>query len=165
MSLLLQIAPSDSLTKVVADLNLGPLQEPADVAFTFETIGWPILAIPMLILIIVFSFFQIRKYKRNQYRREALAELKKVASGELDFAHSMVLVKRTAIRAFGREKAGKLVGKEWFTFLDENAKNVGFLSVQTEIEALIYKSEIPEKTIQEKIIVNAKNWISTHVAR
>ncbi|AEV31070.1 hypothetical protein Oweho_0046 [Owenweeksia hongkongensis DSM 17368] len=165
MSLLLQIAPSDSLTTVVADLNLGPLQEPADVAFTFETIGWPILAILMLILIIVFSFFQMRKYKRNQYRREALAELKKVASGELDFAYSMVLVKRTAIQAFGREKAGKLAGKEWFTFLDENAKNVSFLSVLTEIEALIYKSEIPEKTTQEKIIVNAKNWISTHVAR
>ncbi|WP_417602335.1 DUF4381 domain-containing protein [Owenweeksia hongkongensis] len=165
MSLLLQIAPSDSLTKVVADLNLGPLQEPSDVAFTFETIGWPILAILMLILIIVFSFFQIIKYKRNQYRREALAELKKVTAGEMNLTHCMVLVKRTAIHAFGREKTGKLAGKEWFSFLDENAKNVAFLSVQTEVEALIYKDEMPENTAKEKIIKNTKNWIATHAAR
>lgn len=165
MSLLLQINPTDSLAQAVADLNLGPLQEPAAVPFTFETIGWPILAAVILILIVVIAFFQIRKYRRNRYRREALAELQKVTAGEMNLAHCMVLVKRTAIHAFGREKTGKLAGKAWFSFLDENAKNVAFLSLQTEIEALIYKDETPEASAKEKIIKNTKNWITTHAAR
>ncbi len=165
MSLLWQIAPSDSLAQTVAEMNLGPLQEPAAVPFTFDTIGWPILAAVILVLIVTLTFFQIRKHIRNRYRREALAELQKVTAGEMNLTHCMVLVKRTAIHAFGREKTGKLAGKEWFSFLDENAKNVAFLSVQTEVEALIYKDEMPENTAKEKIIKNTKNWIATHAAR
>ena len=164
MSMLLQIAsPVDSAA--IAGLNIGPLQEPEAVGFTFETIGWPILAAVIFVVILIISFFAISKHIKNRYRREALAELQQVASGQLPLNHSLVLVKRTAIHAFGREKVGKLAGKEWFQFLDENAKNVNFLSVQTEAEALIYKDEALEKQAKEELILNTKNWIKHHAAR
>lgn len=164
MSLLLQItSPADSAA--IAELNLGPLQEPEAVGFAFETIGWPILAAVIFVVLLIITFFAIRKHIKNRYRREALEELQQIITGKLPLNHSLVLVKRTAIHAFGREKVGKLVGVEWLQFLDGNAKNVNFLSVQTEVEALIYKDEIPENGAKEKLIVNTKNWIKTHAAR
>ena len=164
MSLLLQIiSPEDSAA--IAELNLGSLQEPEAVGFTFETIGWPILAAVIFGVFLIVTFFAIRRHIKNRYRREALAELQQVVLGELPLNHSLVLVKRTAIYAFGREKVGKLAGKEWFQFLDQNAKDVSFLSVQTEVEALIYKDEVPINETKEKLIVNTKNWIKTHASR
>jgi hypothetical protein len=75
-------------------------------------------------LLIVMAILAIRKHNHNRYRREALAELQQVVRGEVDFIHSMVLVKRTAIHAFGRDKVGKLTGTEWFKFLDGHARQV-----------------------------------------
>jgi hypothetical protein len=163
--LLLQIAShTDSLDQATVDLNLGPLQEPSAVPFAFSTIGWPILGAVVLVLLIVVATLAIRKYNHNRYRREALAELQQVVRGEIDFVHSMVLVKRTAIHAFGRDKVGKLTGTDWFKFLDGHARQVQFLSIQSEVEGLIYKSETPDQTTRDKIVVNVKNWINTHGA-
>lgn len=165
MILLLQIASdTDSLAQATADLNLGPLQEPSPVTFTFSTIGWPILGTLALILMTVVAILAIRRYKHNRYRREALAELQQVVHGELDFIHSMVLVKRTAIHAFGRDKVAKLTGSDWLKFLDEHARQVQFLSLKSEVEGLIYKSQTPDNITRDKILSNVKNWINNHVA-
>lgn len=165
ITLLSQIASdTDSLAQAVADLNLGPLQEPSAVRFAFSTIGWPILAAVILILMVVVAILTIRKYNQNRYRREALAELQQVVRGELDFVHSMVLVKRTAIHAFGRDKVGNLTGTDWLKFLDQHSRQVQFLSIQSEVEGLIYKSETPDTTTRDKILMNVKNWINSHVA-
>jgi hypothetical protein len=166
MILLLQIeSDTESLAQATAGLNLGPLQEPSAVPFTFSTIGWPILGAVVLILMVIVAILTIRKYRHNRYRREALAELQQVVRGELDFVHSMVLVKRTAIHAFGRDEVGKLTGTDWLKFLDEHARQVQFLSMQSEVEGLMYKSETPNNTVRDKILTNVKNWINNHVAR
>lgn len=164
MSLLLQIAPAaDSLA--MASLDLGPLQEPQAVEFTFSTVGWPILAGVILILIVVIAILQIRIYRHDKYRRQALEEWQKVVANEHQLSHCMVLVKRTAIHAFGRDEVGKLAGQEWLQFLDSNAKNVAFQSIHDEVEALIYKDAQPEAGMREAILKNTKNWITTHAAR
>lgn len=161
----LQIQQPDSVAQLAADLHLGPLQEPPAVPFTFDTIGWPILAAVIGISLLILAFFQIRKYRRNRYRREALKELQRVEKGELELIQNFVILKRTAIHAFGREAVGRLAGTEWLKFLEDHARGVRFLDFETEIDALIYKNEEPPVDTRSKLVINTQKWIRYHAAR
>lgn len=66
---------ADSLAQKAELLQLGPLQEPPPVPFTFDTVGWPILVVIIGISLLLIAFFLIRKHIRNRYRRAALQEL------------------------------------------------------------------------------------------
>lgn len=163
MSVLLQKqTPADSLA---AELNLGPLQEPEALPFTFETIGWPILTVVVFVLIVVIAVLAIRKHIRNKYRREALAKLQEIQQKNTAISDAMVLAKRTAIHAFGREKVGKLNGEAWLQFLDDHAKGVQFMAIKTEVLSLMYKDQMPSDAAREKILTNTKNWINHHAVR
>ncbi len=160
------IVPSeDSLVTLAKELNLGALQEPPAVPFTFEAIGWPMLAGLILIIVILIAFWQIRKYGRNKYRREALTELKEIVEGKRALEHSFVVLKRTAILAYSREKVGYLSGKLWLQFLEKSGKKVEMLVFEKDIKNLIYKGVMPEKNIEQKLLLNTERWIRTHAAR
>ncbi len=157
--------PADSAVQLAKELNLGPLQEPVAVPFTFETVGWPILAGIVIIAGLCIAIWQIRKYNRNRYRREALAELEQVSAGQIDLAHSFVILKRTAITAFSREKVGNLAGTAWLQFLEESGKKVELVVFEKDIENLIYKGISPKKSIEERLLLNTEKWIRTHATR
>lgn len=159
------VQPIDSVAQLAKELNLGPLQEPAAVPFTFETIGWPILVVVVFIMVLLIAFWQIRKYIHNKYRRAALAELQKIESAQKGLSHSFVILKHTAITAYTREKVGNLSGKPWLQFLEESGKNVEFVILEKDIENLIYKGIAPEDEIAQKILLNSKKWIRTHATR
>lgn len=163
MTINLQITTlPDSVLQAASSMDLGPLQEPPPVPFTFETIGWPVLGILLFVLALTLTLIQISKYRHNRYRREALSDLTKIQNGELDLTYCMVLVKRVAIHAFGRMKVGNLSGRQWLEFLDETATDVQFVKVQKEVEALIYQNKTPAKEVTEQILLNTKNWIRNH---
>ncbi|WP_229683458.1 DUF4381 domain-containing protein [Echinicola rosea] len=156
---------TDSLAQIAAGLKLGPLQEPEAVSFTFETIGWPILGGLGLLGIVVLVVLQVRAYHKNRYRREALAELENVASGKRPLFYSFVLLKRTAMHAYGRDTVGQMYGKSWYTFLDKKAQGVGFMALEERIDRLIYQDELPEEQVKTAIITNTKKWIKDHATR
>lgn len=153
-------APTDSLA--VSSLQLGNLHEPAPVPFTFDTIGWPILAGLLVVFIFFITIFQIRKYIRNHYRREALRMLEDIHSGDQDFSKTFIVLKQVAIHVFGRKEVGDLFGKEWLSFLEKTGKDVQLVTYELPIMNILYKNEMPASDVKDKIIDNAKKWIKTH---
>lgn len=155
---------TDSLVHLAAKLDLGPLQEPSAVPFSFETIGWPILGGLVLLGILIVGFLKVRAYRKNAYRRSALAELERVVSGQSPLVHSLVLLKRTAMHAYGRDQVGNMYGKACYMFLDKKAQGVQFASIYDRIERLVYQEEQPDEQVRKAIISNTKKWIRDHDA-
>ncbi len=148
----------DSIAQQQPEVHLQPLYEPEAVPFTFDTLGWKVLGVVLVLLILVWGFKAIKKYKKNAHRRNALAVVEQSPSTETIF----VLLKQLAIETYGREKVGAMYGVSWFQFLDKTGKNVHFSTLQDAIQNSLYKNETPNKTTQEQIKSNAINWIKTY---
>jgi hypothetical protein len=160
---------TDTLSSVLQDsvsagnpaLELGSLYEPPPVAFSFETIGWPILAGVLLIVLIIGVFILIRKYIKNRYRREALQALENMNDAGA-IAKIFVVLKQVAMKAFGRESVGNLYGKEWLQFLEKTGKGVKMLPYESQIMQAVYKDEALQPESGNEILLNAKKWVKTH---
>jgi len=108
--------------------NLHDIVSPPPVAWLPPAPGWYAMGLSLLLLLGWFAVQKFVKWKRNRYRREALAEL---ADLENQLADSIVhqkllpqysqLVKRTAIAAYGRRVVASVTGDEWLIFLDKTA--------------------------------------------
>ena len=156
--------PADSLKVLTEHLNLAPLQEPEPMAFTFETIGWKILALLILLTILALIYLFARNYWRNKYRRAAISRLNS-APAEAQLSTGLVLLKSTAMAVYGRETVATLNGREWFDFLDQKSKGKTRLTAfQEQIDNFIYREMHPSSSVQQQIIAQIKNWILSHRA-
>ncbi len=104
---------------------------------------------------------EIRRWMFNRYRREALKELQTLTVAEFS-----VLLKRTALSVWPREKVASLSGVEWLQFLDATIRGDGFLATPgNQIENLAFceadLSAEDEKQLRE---LTAK-WIRSHRVR
>jgi len=99
------------------------------------------IAIAVLLAALVVATWEILRYRRtNRYRREALAELERTLDARTPpvemAAQLAVLVRRTALAVFPREKVASLSGPRWLAFLDgtydrpEFSQGVGRLLVE-----------------------------------
>jgi hypothetical protein len=73
-----------------------------------------------------------------------------------------VILKHTAMHAFGRDKVGPLYGKEWLSFLEETGKDVHMTDYHEQIIQAVYAGKEIEQDAQKNILLNAKNWVRTH---
>lgn len=82
--------------------------------------GWVLLALALFGALAWSGWRWWQRYHRNRYRREALAQLVRVAAA-LDtppaIAELSALLKRTALVAFPREAVATLHGEAWRAFL------------------------------------------------
>ena len=107
--------------------NLHDIVVPAPVSWLPPAPGWYALGLTILLLLLWGAMLWYRRWKRNAYRREALAELDRF---EAAFAGNGTvsellprlpeLLKRTAIAAYGRGEVASLSGKSWLDFLDHS---------------------------------------------
>ncbi|MDG3583878.1 MULTISPECIES: DUF4381 domain-containing protein [Galbibacter] len=148
----------DTLAIKPADLKLAPLYEPERVPFTFETIGWKVLAIVLVVLACLIAYYLIKRYYKNAYRREAITKLNQAGS-VLDI---LVIVKVVAMQTFGRETVGPLYGREWLEFLDDAVDEPLFAPYKEDIEEVTYRSNTLAPETRELILLNSKKWIRTH---
>lgn len=108
--------------------NLHDIIVPVSVSWLPPAPGWYALTGT---LCVAGSWLLLHKYlqwKRNSYRREALALLQKL---RVELEHPQrygeqlpklpQLLKRTAIAAYGRERVAHLSGDEWLAFLDTSS--------------------------------------------
>ena len=143
-------------------IQLHDLYEPAPVQFRFETPGWYLLTGLLLVVIILFVIFQSRKYIKNRYRREALHELDSLTHEILVFPQLFVVLKKAAMHKYGRERVGRLYGKEWLTFLEKTGKKVRLADYQEQIAQAVYAGKKIDPETQHAILLNAKKWVETH---
>jgi hypothetical protein len=153
-----------TLTSIIAftqssNLELHDLYEPPPVLFRFETPGWCILAGILFIILLIITILRFRKYIKNKYRRKALYELE---HGSLSVPQIFVILKNTAMSAFGREKAGSLYGNDWLTFLDKTGKNVRMTHYREPIAKAVYEGKVINGETQQNILSNAKKWVKSH---
>ena len=100
--------------------SIGNLIEPESISYSFNTPGWYLVFGLILLAVIIVAFIQFRKYKKNEYRRQAISEIDKIKQIE-NRTESILelnsLLKIVAIQIYGRTKVAALYGKQWFGFM------------------------------------------------
>lgn len=153
--------------------NLHDIVEPAAISWWPPATGFWILLALLLVWMIATGLRVWMRYRRNGYRREALALLKQI---EPELLHSQtrgsalaevaVLLKRTALSAYPREGVAELSGEEWLAFLDRSgnmhdfsqgaAAIIGNISWQPQAGANLSDQNLKE------LINTVQHWINHH---
>ncbi len=124
---------------------------------------WLVLAWAVAVLALCAAKY-IRHRERNRYRREALAELDRIeAAGNVagSAAAIAVVLKRTALSAWPRERVAALCGTEWARFLTESAPDDEQVAqAAPRLAAAAYQPDADPRQLLEP----ARRWITVHRA-
>ncbi len=154
--------------------NLHEILMPNPVSWVPETIGWYVVFGLILFVIGYWVYGRLQRFRKNRYRRLALAELA-VIERELQqterrakgLAEIPVLVKQTALAAFPRSEVAALSGEQWLVFLDRTTGGKDFTEGEGRLlPKLAYApvasiSSIPDETIG-KLLQLVRHWIKVH---
>ena len=148
--------------------SFGNLIEPESIAYSFNTPGWYLIFGLILLLIIIVAFIQFRKYKKNEYRRQAIVEIENITKIE-NRSESILelnsLLKIVAIRIYGRTKVAALYGKQWFEFMTTTIKkteNIPTNNFDNFSKALYNKDFSLNETQYNSLVAFAILWINNH---
>ncbi len=136
------------------------------VAWTPQTVGWAVVGVWLLAITGLVIWNRIQHWRRNRYRREALAELRQIVEQqELDqqtMAYAIAkLLKRTALAAFGRDRVADLYGKEWADFLRRSSRNDSLIERNADALGSAAYSKAADG---QALLAPAKRWIQVHRA-
>jgi hypothetical protein len=150
---------------------------PETVSLTPVTVGWQLLAGVLILALFAGGMAAYRRYRRNRYRREALAELKALSAtvtqagpGKVAALRAVpVLLRRVALTADDRAAVASLSGDMWLDYLDARYPGNGFgTGPGREVEAVGY---LPEPNVAaldpnavEALIREVRSWIESHEA-
>lgn len=118
--------PTDPLAQ------LNPLREPAAIGWWPLAPGWWLLIALVLIAAGFLAWRLIARYRRNAYRRQAIAELQAIRNrwennGDdgLCLTQTNALLKAVALRAFPRRDIASVSGEQWRDFLNNSSGTDG----------------------------------------
>jgi hypothetical protein len=142
------------------------LVRPGPVAWAPQTIAWVVVAVWLAAVVGLIIWSRIQHWRRNGYRREALAELRRIArQQELDqqtLAYAVAtLLKRTALAAFERDKVADLYGKDWAEFLRRSSGNDKLVDRNAEALGAAAYSKVANGY---ELLAPARRWIEVHRA-
>ena len=130
--------------------------------------GWWILMALALAAVGYGLFWAARHYRNRAYRREAVSALdralKRWASEDVDAMEYLQeqnrLLKRVAIRSFGRSAVASLHGRAWSAFLDKHWSQGPAFSL-CHYGEMLYATE-PGKADIENLHTLARDWLKQH---
>lgn len=144
--------------------QLQPLREPELISWWPLAPGWWLLCGLLLLLLLSLTWWLLRRYRANAYRRQALRQLDQLQeSFRLDgdsmntLAAVNALLKAVALRAYPRRDIAASSGGDWQAFLDSTGGDgfpPGFASAA-------YHRECPELDM-ETVLASARLWIRRH---
>lgn len=145
---------------------LHDIVRPDPVAWTPQTMGWAIVGGWLLVVFLLIGWNRIQKWRRNRYRREALAMLNHIGA-QADVSSSAIaeqvalLIKRTALVAYPRAEVANLYGSQWATFLRQSAGNDPVVEKAAgDLASAAYRVNVDGG----KLIEPARRWIQVHRA-
>jgi cbb3-type cytochrome oxidase subunit 3 len=149
--------------------QLRDIHLPAAVSWWPPAPGWWLLLV-VLVLVISVVWFIYRRRKRNAWRREALAEMRRLRdqvsrqqSSQSVVGELSVLMRRVAISRFPRESSASLSGDKWLAFLDNNGHGgPGFQSAIGKLLVTVPYTQQMEVSDQEltQLLALCENWIT-----
>ena len=165
------VGPQSAETQIEGLIEIVP---PQPVSYIPETLGWFILLVLITLAVAWFIYRRYRYSKANKYRRWALNELAGLTQGMEDeksrgrsLSDLPVLVKRTALHCFSREKIASLSGEKWLAFLDASYRGKGFSQGPGRLlEEIAYQPEPQLKSYTRDsirpLIDLVRTWIKKH---
>ena len=154
-------------------LNLPQLLElmhelvfPAAISRVPEGPGWWIFLAWLVAVIVIITRSLVGRYRRNRYRREAIARLAAIEQSANDnpaaaAADIAVLLKQAALAAYPREDVAALYGEDWARFLNESASNDPIVTdVSSKLAIAAYRPDADGR----ELLAGARRWIRVHRA-
>jgi len=149
--------------------GLKEISLPEPVSMGPETVGWSILAgIGVLWLAYLISRLY-QRHQSNRYRRLALDSLQRIetqwSKGDAKSLMQLpILLKRTAMHAFGREGVADLNGMAWLTFLDQTGQTNAFTQKPGNLIAILsyHKTATMDHETVSSLFRMTRKWITTH---
>ncbi|MFL0354295.1 DUF4381 domain-containing protein [Xanthomarina sp. GH4-25] len=152
----------------VPPLELGNIMEPAPIPFSFDTTGWKVLFVVLVVLCVYLLYRLYLNFKHNQYRRDAVAEIVALNQDaklpELEFiTKSVFILKRTALQSYPRESVASLQGNDWIAFLDKTKRDVNFSKYKQDIANAVYCETFNNTNFnKEEFFKMSLKWIKNH---
>ena len=163
------MANSVAGTQTTTDPVAGLIDIPLPQAVGLWPATWPArIAIIVLLAGVVAALWQFVHHRRaNRYRREALAELARVASDGAKptemLAQLSMLLRRTALAAFPREQVAHLTGAAWLAFLDRTSSGLQFTEGEGHLFASgPYRQTPPGDAELRSLVALVRQWIRGH---
>jgi hypothetical protein len=162
----------NTLTPAGTPADLQALRElplPAPVSYAPQTIGWLFVGAVLLLIACALAWAAWRRYERTRYRRDALAELKRIDERLKEdpgaLAEIAPLIKRTALAVLPRERVASASGATWLVLLrdmhgafDDAGGALLYASCYAPRERLA--SVTPEQAA--RLVRMARDWIEHH---
>lgn len=149
--------------------ELVETKPPAPISWMPSTWGWQCVFLFISIYLFYRGYQAYKRYQKNIYRRTSLAwfaqfsELDELTKSKAIFQIPMIL-KATAIQAYGRKIVNPLNKHQWPIWLDDNCSKTNF---DDKYGVLLYKlAYAPEQNFDAsqlaQLIEQCKLWIQFH---
>mgnify|MGYP001829160264 CR=1 FL=1 len=151
--------------------GLREVTVPEPVSMVPQTLGWWLLGGLVLAWLIYFGYRWVCRWQANRYRGVALDQLTEIErlwnQGYVDgLMRVPVLLKRTAMHAFGRVGVADLNGPAWLAFLDQTGGSDDFTQGPGRmlIDLAYRKTEtVVDENVRAMLSVT-RQWITKHKA-
>ncbi|GLK85874.1 DUF4381 domain-containing protein [Ancylobacter defluvii] len=147
-----------------ADLSrLADIVVPAPVPWWPPAPGWWMLLAALLAGLLILLVAAVRRWRRNAYRREALAALDRLgpATDAAGVAAISAILKRTALVAYPRAQVAPLTGRAWLAFLDRTSGTDAFTGSAASLAPAV--SGVPAGD-GAALRAAARRWVKHHRA-
>lgn len=151
--------------------NLHDVVMPEAVSWWPLAPGWYVIASLLLVFVVWATLHNLRRYRRNAYRRQALQELQALGSASGDpetrgrvLADVAELLRRVALSAYPRSRIVGLTGEAWLAFLDETGGGDAFSRGSGRLlvtGAYRTSGDYPADSVR-KVLTLATGWVNDH---
>jgi hypothetical protein len=148
--------------------NLQPLRQGDIIGWWPPAPGWWLLLVIVLATLGMVAFYLLRRYRRNAYRRVALARLQSLHAvydaqpNANDYLTQLnMLLKSVALRAYPREQVAATHGSHWRAFLNQGMPSA--LHFPTGFDTAAYQKDCPDIDLAQ-LQLSAQHWIRKHKA-
>ena len=153
--------------------NLNDIVLPGAVGWWPLAIGWYYLFGLLLMGLAWFVYKMVKDWNRNRYRRAALGQLQLLANDTQDadkrdasLRQLPVLLKRTALSVYPRNRLASLTGKSWHDFLNSKVSTAPFTESQLDLMERISYSvgdlNMVDAKAADELFDACRRWLKHH---
>ena len=149
--------------------DLIETEAPNGISWWPQTVGWQIVLLITVLVIISKLIKKWQQYKRNAYRRDAIAWLEHLPPFE-DINQQPVfrelpsLLRKVALGGYNRSEVTQLTGQAWLAWLNQQCHKTCFSLEQSEaLKQLAFDPNVTlSVTDMAQLILQIRLWIEHH---